>query len=578
MKKVFRIILPILLVLAIVLALIWYLFVYDRAFTRDILLSCARSADLNNKPAIAAWFYDLAYNQSVDSDEVAIELAMQHKADGNYTQAEVILSKAIEDGGSTDLYIALSRTYVEQDKLLDAVKLLNGITNPAILEDMKTLRPAAPTATPEPGFYNQYVPVVITAESGNLFVNANGEYPSYLDKPCTEPVVLHDGENTIFAVAVAENGLVSPLTILGYTVGGIIEEVSFADPAVEAAVREVLGVKSDVTLMSNQLWTITSFKMPIDAKSYADLKYMPFLTELTITCGPSGQLSNLSHLSNLTVLDITDTTVNDEELEIIGTLSLLKELTLNGCSLSTAEPIGNLTSLTYLNLGNNTIRNIQPLRNLTGLTEAYLQHNALTDLTSLSGLSSLTRLDVSYNALTTLSPICTIQKLTWLDANHNVLNEVTQLGNLTGLEYLSLAYNELADISSLASCTALTELQLSNNYLTEINAVAALVDLVKLNFSNNGVTELPAFEIDCSLITIDGSYNYLESLDPLSGLLSLNNIYMDYNEDLESIEPLEQCPVLVVVNVYGTAVTSVKSITDMGVVVNFDPTQSDSLL
>ena len=120
MKKFLRVFVPILLVIAIVLCLLWYLFVYDRAFTRDVLLYGARLSDRNNKPALASWFYDLAYNQSVDSDDVAIELAEQHKADGNYTQAEVILSKAIEDNSSTALYTALSNTYVEQDKFLDA--------------------------------------------------------------------------------------------------------------------------------------------------------------------------------------------------------------------------------------------------------------------------------------------------------------------------------------------------------------------------------------------------------------------------------------------------------------------------
>ena len=122
MKKVLKFLVPIILAVAIVLCLIWYLFVYDRAFTRDVLLHSARFFDRNNKPAAAAWFYDLAYNQSVDSDEVAIELAQQHKQDGNFTQAEVILSKGIEDGGSAALYTALCRTYVEQDKILDAVK------------------------------------------------------------------------------------------------------------------------------------------------------------------------------------------------------------------------------------------------------------------------------------------------------------------------------------------------------------------------------------------------------------------------------------------------------------------------
>ena len=80
------------------------------------------------------------------------------------------------------------------------------------------------------------------------------------------------------------------------------------------------------------------------------------------------------------------------------------------------------------------------------------------------------------------------------------------------------------------------------------------------------------------MITIDGSYNALESIETLGGLLSLNSVYMDYNADLDSIEALGQCPVLVVVNVYGTSVTDVKDISDMGVIVNYDPTQADSLL
>ena len=578
MKRVFKILLPIMLALVLVLCMVWYLFVYDRAFTRDILLTCARFSDRNNKPAVAAWFYDLAYNQSIDSDDVAIELAQQHKADGNFTQAEVILSKAIEDGGSVELYTALSRTYVEQDKLLDAVKLLNGITNPDILSEIQTLRPAAPTATPDPGFYNQYIPVTLSAEGGMIFANNNGEYPSFFDKPYSEPIVLGDGDNTIYALTVADNGLVSPLAVFGYTVGGIIEEVTFADAVVEASIREILGVESDVVLMSNQLWEIPSFTMPIDAKSFADLKYMPFLQELTITCGPEGQLGVLSSLENLTALHITDTPVSETELNVISNLPKLKSLTLNGCGLSTAAPLEKLTGLNYLNLGNNAIRNIQPLSALTNLTELYLQHNALTDLVSLTTLGSLSRLDVSYNALTTLSPICNIGSLVWLDANHNSLTNAADIGNLTALQYLSLGYNSLTDISALSTCSSLTELDISNNKLTDISATAALTNITNLDFSYNEVTVLPEFSADCALVIIDGSHNLLEELDQLSGLKALNNVYMDYNETLESVACLTNCPNLVLVNVYGTAVTEVKMLTDQSIIVNFNPTQSDSLL
>lgn len=577
MKKFLKFIVPILLAIVIVLCLIWYLFVYDRAFTRDILLYSARYFDSNNKPGVAAWFYDLAYNQSVDSDEVAIELAQQHKLDGNFTQAEVILSKALEENASTALYTALSRTYVEQDKILDAVKLLGGITNADILAEMETLRPAVPTVSPDPGLYNQYIPVTVSAESGKLFVGI-GEYPSIMDKPCTDPITLTDGENILYAVVVADNGLVSPLSTFHYTVGGIIEEVTFADSAVERSVREILGVSDDVVLMSNQIWELTSFTMPVEAMSFADLKYMPFLQELTVVNGPSNQLSILSNLTNLNSLTIQNTPVNESELSIIGSLPSLKNLTLNNCGLSTAGPIEKLTGLTYLDLGNNAIRNIGPLSSLTGLTELRLQHNVLTDLGSLTTLKNLTRLDVSYNSLSTLTPICNLTGLVWLDANHNSLIEVENIGNLTALQELNLSYNSLTDAASLAACTALTELNLSNNALTDITAAASLMNMVKLDFSYNQVTQLPAFSVDCALVTIDGSHNLLEDLEPLAGLNALNGVYMDYNEKVESIESLGTCPTLIIVNVYGTAVTEVKSLTDQSIIVNFNPTQSDSLL
>ena len=551
MKKFLRVFVPILMVIVIVLCLIWYLFVYDRAFTRDILLYGARVSDKHNNPAIAAWFYDLAYNQAVNSDKVAIELADQHKASGNYTQAEVVLSKAIEDNSSAALYAALSQVYVEQDKLLDAVTLLDGITNPEILKDLETMRPAAPAASAEPGFYNQYISVTFTSESGTVYVNPNGQYPSTEDDLYTEPVTLTDGENRLYSLTVAENGLVSPLAVYTYTVGGIIEEVTFADPAVELAVRQQLSAPADAVLMSNQLWDITSFHVPIEAKTLADLKYMPYLEELTITSGPAGELGVLAGMTGLTKLSITDTSIRTEELDIIGQLIYLQELTLNSCGLSTAAPIENLTSLTYLDLGDNTIRNIQPLQALTGLT----------------------RLDLSHNVLTSLAPICNLGGITRLDASHNNLTELAGVGQLTALQYLDLDSNAITDISPLAACSVLTELQVSNNQLTDISAVAQLMNLTVLNFSYNSVYELPEFSADCSLVTIDGSHNKLKSVKRLSVIMSLNHVYMDYNEDLATIKPLADCYNLVIVNAYGTKVTEVKTLTDRSIVVNYDPTK-----
>lgn len=578
MKKFFKILLPVVLAVAILFCLAWYLFAYDRDFTRDVLLYGARYCDSQGHSTMSSWFYDRAYDLAKDNDQVAIELAQQHKSAGNYTQAENTLTKAIEDGGGPDLYIALCKTYIEQDKILDAVKLLNGITNQETKAVLDEMRPASPVSIPAPGFYNQYICVSVTGEGGTLYVNPTAEYPSVYDAPYEEPVVLHDGENTIYAVVVAENGLVSPLSIFGYTVGGIIEEITFADAAVETAVRQALEVGEDAVLMSNQLWDITSFEVPEGTQSLEDLKYMLFLEELTMHNAPSGQLQVLSSLAHLTSLHITDTIVSSEEMKVIGSLVTLEKLTLSGCSLSTTTYLDTLTGLTFLDLSNNAIRNIQALTGMKNLQELYLKQNALTDLSDLAGLTSLKTLDVSNNSLATITPIFTLSGLNRLDASSNFLTELYDIQKMTGLKYLSIASNSITDFSPLAPCTGLLELDISSNLATDISMLKELVNLTTLKFAYNQVETIPTFPTDCALITIDGSNNLIESLKPLQGLVALNNIYMDYNTEISTLKWLKENYNLIQVNVYGTKVNALDQVADLtehSIIVNFTPVQED---
>ena len=88
MKKFIRVLVPLLLAVLIIASIGWYLFTYDRGFTRDFLLTQARYNDLHGNSRLSSWFYDLAYNFSNHDENVAIELANLYKADGNYTKAE----------------------------------------------------------------------------------------------------------------------------------------------------------------------------------------------------------------------------------------------------------------------------------------------------------------------------------------------------------------------------------------------------------------------------------------------------------------------------------------------------------
>lgn len=573
MKKAIRIIVPILLSIVIVCVSVWYLFVYDREFTRDMLLTAARHCENQSNHELATWFYGQAYSQTQDGEAVAIELAEQYKKSGNYTKAEYTLSNAIADGGGIDLYIALCKTYVEQDKLLDAVNMLNGITNPEIKAQLDEMRPAAPTASPQPAFYSQYISAEIRCDSGTLYVNPKGQYPSVYDSPYSEAVPLTDGENTLYALAVSEEGLVSPVSIFGYTIGGVIEKVDFADSTIEAELRTILGVGADTEIHNNDLWTITEWAVPAGASVYSDLRHMTFLKKLTFDGGVSSELSCLSDLVNLEELYISNTTVTDDVLKIIGTLPMLKRLTLANCGISNIAPLADCTGIEYLDLNNNAVRDLKPLSSMQALKEVNLQHNAVKDLAPISSLRALITLDISFNALTSATPLAGITSLTWLDISNNQLTTTSGIEPLTSLTYLSLADNDLTSIAGLAACTNLSELSASGNQLSEIDALSSLEKLMYLDVSHNQITKLPDWSEECALVNLNASHNKITSVRPLSGLHALNNVDLDYNPDLSSVSALADCHTLIEVNVYGTKVTSATELTNQSIIVNLDPIQ-----
>lgn len=574
MKKVLHIIIPFLLAVLILASLFWYCFIYDRSFTRDMLLGQARYHSTDGNPKIASWFYDRAYDLSGQDDDVALELANQFKNAKNYTKAEYTLTHAIADHPTAELYIALCKTYVQQDKLLDAVTLLDQIDQPAIKAELDSLRPAAPVTDPEPGFYSEYIGVSFRENPYRIYYTTDGEYPSINDAPYTDVFQMQAGETVVQAVSVGENGLVSPLTTVTYTVGGVIEEVTFTDEAVDTSIRQLIGADEDEVLFTNMLWEIQEFTVPEGSMNLQDLVHLSYLEKLTIENQTLDSISFLTALTNLKELNLTDCRFSAHDLEIIAALPMLERLTLSDCGLSTIAGLENAQKLTHLDLSNNTIRNLTPLTNLTGLRSLNLGHNALTGLDALSGLVNLEELDVCYNVLTSLSPITGCSKLTSLLANNNRLTQLNGLENLTGLTVLNVSKNSISDVSILGSCTALVELDIGSNSISSISALNTLTDLELFTFSSNQVTELPVWPDGCKLRSIDGSYNQVESLANLKNMHNLTHVFMDYNA-LTSVDPISECFSLVQVNVYGNEIENVDALKEHEIIVNWDPTAAD---
>ena len=570
MKRTTKRILPILMGIAIIASMAWYLLVYDVGFTRDSLLFGARLLEQNGKHTAAAWLYDLAYTQSGGDASVAIELSEKFKENGNYTKAEVTLSNAIAKGGTAELYVALCKTYVEQNKLLDAVTMLDNIADPAIREEIYALRPSAPAVTPEGGFYSQYINVDISWNGGWLYVSTNGEYPTTDDPPSSGNLILDGGETIVQALSVAENGLVSPLTIVAYTISGVIEEVTINDPTIDALVRAKLGLTATEPLFSNNLWQVTQLEIPEGADSFDDLAKMPYLQSLTIVGSKTANFGILSSLTYLTELIIVDSNVQTSDLLSISAIPNLQALTLQNCGISSIENLQSTKNLVYLNLSSNSIRDFTALSFMSGLTYLDLSHNALTDLNAVSALTSLQHLDVSYNSLASIAPVAGCVQLQKLNVSNNFLVALNGVAGLTGLTQLRAGSNLLTDVAPLSTCTALQILDISGNYLSDLSSLAPLSNLLELNFARNQVSALPSWDASCTLVSIDGSNNELRSIAALAGLAELNYVLMDYN-NISSVDALATCPNLIKVSVYGNPVKDVSALTDMSIIVNYNP-------
>jgi internalin A len=434
------------------------------------------------------------------------------------------------------------------------------------------LRPAAPVATPKDGFYSQYISVSFQETGATLYVTTDGSYPSVQDEPYRQPIALSSGESLIYAVAVADNGLVSPLSIFGYTIGGVVEIVKFNDEAIETAVRKQLELDDTTEIFTNDLWSITEFTIPAEAVNCEVISQFSYLRKLTVQAPQFEDFSFLTSLGHLEELTISGSVLSAKVLEYIGNLPNLVRLSLTDCGISNISALSNATKLTYLNLDQNSVQDVEPLSSLSALQTLSLRHNAMTNLEALARLAGLRSLDIAYNSVASTAPLAGCNQLRTLDISGNALRSLEGIEMLTGLTSLIASSNNLVEVTEIVSCTGLTYLDISSNSILDISGFTALIKLETFLFSNNEISALPAWNKDLPLVRIDGSYNNLKDLKALSGISTLNYVYMDHNKKLSTIEPLKTCNMLVQINVFGTKVSKVDWFLDHDIVVNYDPT------
>lgn len=518
----------------------------------------------------AVSWYEQAVEAEPENEAFIIDLVNANIASENYTQAERNLVRGINASPSCALYAKLSSVYVMQDKLIDAQRLLDTVADAGIRSQLDSLRPAAPAVSPEGGEYNELINVTIDSPA-TVYYSLTDAYPSSLTQPYTEPFSLNAGTNRLQAIAVSEDGLVSPLCDVSYLLVGVVQQIDFVSPDFEAMIRQMLYIPEDQSIMTSDLWQITELEIPTEVTNYADLAHFENLNTLTIHGSVVEDYSFMANLFNLNTLNVSGSHISDDAIKYIGLLPALQHLDMSGCGRSDISALGGAVNLVTLNLANNSLRDITALEGLEKLEVLNLEGNAVAYLESLGKMSALTELNIAKNNLSSLAPLASSTGLVKLIADNNQLMDVSVLLSMPKLEYFTAANNRIPDVSCLSSCTQMTHLDLGNNRLTAIDAIASMPELAYLDISNNSITALPELPKMEKLQHFYASHNELTVIDMLAEQPLLAYVNVDYNPELEDVSCLSTCSMLVKLDIFGTKVGDIQALLDMSVIVNYDP-------
>ena len=552
MKRVLKIVIPLVVVLALLGTAAWFFLSFRADLTAGFLRGQAAKMVERERYSRAVTYYNWAWQLDPENQEIPLALAEAYAGSGNYTKAEYTLVRAISARPQdVDLYVALCQVYVAQDKLLDAVQMLDRTSDAEVKAALDELRPAAPVLSPENGYYTEYIEVTADGGGNAVYLSIDGDYPSMEDDAYTGPVTLPGGETMVMAVAVDENQMVSQAVQNGYTIGGVVEPVTLNDPAIDAAVREQLGMTAGETLMTDDLWSIAELTLPDTVADLADLSHFTGLTTLTIQNVSGLDFSVLSQLTSLQTLDLSGCTISTGSLDAIAGLTGLRVLRLNNCALTDINALSQLTALTELQLANNSLSEIGVMSLMLDLETVTLTNNPVTSIAGLSACTKLKSLDISGCSVTSIA----------------------SLSGKTALETLLAGNNQIADLSPLEGCTALAVLEAPYNLVSDISVLAQLPALTRFVGNNNQITAVPDFDEETSKLQyIQLDYNEVADLAGLQGINSLNYVYADYNQ-VETILPLKNNINLIQINVWDNPIPEeeVKSLQENSIIVNYNP-------
>ena len=184
--------------------------------------------------------------------------------------------------------------------------------------------------------------------------------------------------------------------------------VEIPDPNLERAIRQELGLSSEVLVTQQELLRLDKLTVrDAEIEDLTGLEYATRVREIFLQSNQVRDITPLRGLTDLEVLYLSGNPISDvsplsgivslqrldlahipiKDLSILSNLTQLEGLGLALCEITDVTPLENLTKLRFLDLTENQIVEIGPLANLTALKELRIHKNLIVDFSPIQGIS-----------------------------------------------------------------------------------------------------------------------------------------------------------------------------------------------
>ncbi len=345
-------------------------------------------------------------------------------------------------------------------------------------------------------------------------------------------------------------------------------------------------VKEKDTLLIIRIDTFLVFD--IDTLFIKNADTMPVRMPDTLKIDPEEIYNELKKIINIIEIDVSDN-INIRNLKPLSKLTNLQTVNCSNTLIDELLPLRNLTKLEILECSGTAVESLAPLRYSTDLKDIFCDNTRIEDLSPLSGFTKLERLYCDNTPIDSLEPIANLIYLKDLRCQNTLISNLDALEKLVNLEILNFSRTQVKSLQPLRNLSKLHIIFFDNTPVGVLDPLLNLPDLKKIYCDNTLIdTDIAnrfmkanpqclviyeSEELENWWAAIHFAWQnifsgYISASIPptkeqLHEIIKLNNININGNKEINTLEPLKKLLYLNEFQCSNTGISNLEPLRDL---------------